>query len=110
MHCSCCSSIDQAEFTTEMIIHFNALKNIDYPGVLLIQKVTVCLDCGDSRFTTPQAELSQLAEEFAFAIENLDQEETMGALRRRTHAAYRCARHLHGVRTDLPQRAVVDVA
>jgi hypothetical protein len=64
IYSSSCGSIDQAEFTTEMIIHFNGLKNIDHPGVLLIQKVTVCVDCGDSRFTTPQAELSQIGERF----------------------------------------------
>src|SRR5277367_790552 len=39
--------IDQAEFTTDMNIHFTGLKNIDRPGVLLIRKVTVCLECGD---------------------------------------------------------------
>jgi len=72
MHCSSCGSIDQAEFAAEVIIHFNGLKNVDHPGVFLIQKVTVCLDRGDSRFTTPQAELPRLAERFAFAIENLD--------------------------------------
>jgi len=60
MHCSSCSSIDQAEFTTEMNIHFSGLKNVDNPGVLLIQRVKVCLSCGYSRFTTPQTELTQL--------------------------------------------------
>jgi hypothetical protein len=61
MHC--CSSYslsDQAKFTVEMNIHSRGLKNVDHPGVLLIQKVKVCLRCGYSRFTTPQAELRQL--------------------------------------------------
>ena len=60
MQCSSCSSSDQAEFTAELNIHFCGLKNIDNPGVLLIQKVNVCLSCGHSRFTTPQSELRQL--------------------------------------------------
>jgi hypothetical protein len=60
MHCSSCSSSDQTEFTAELNIHSRGLKNVDHPGVLLIQEVTVCLGCGHSRFTTPQTELAQL--------------------------------------------------
>ena len=60
MHCSSCSSTHQAEFTVEMNIHFRGLKNVDHPGVLLIQEVKVCLSCGRSRFITPQGELTQL--------------------------------------------------
>jgi len=61
MHCALCESSNQAEFTTEMIIHFSGLKNIDKPGVLLYPKILVCLDCGSSRFTTPKADLAVLA-------------------------------------------------
>ena len=60
MHCSSCSSTHQAEFTVEMNIHSRGLKNVDHPGVLLIQEVMVCLSCGHSRFITPQGELTQL--------------------------------------------------
>ena len=60
MHCSSCSSNHQAEFTVEMNIHSRGLKNVDNPGVLLIQEVKVCLSCGSSRFTTPQGELTRL--------------------------------------------------
>jgi len=62
MHCSSCSSNHQAEFTVEMNIHSRGLKNVDNPGVLLIQEVKICLGCGHSLFTTPQAELKQLVE------------------------------------------------
>jgi hypothetical protein len=33
----------------------------DKPGLLVYPKLAVCLDCGYSRFTTPEAELSILA-------------------------------------------------
>ncbi len=60
MHCSSCGSTHQAEFTVEMNIHSSGLKNVDNPGVLLIQQVKICLSCGHSRFITPQGELTQL--------------------------------------------------
>jgi len=59
--CLSCASGNQAEFTTEMIIHFSGLKNIDKPGVWVFPKVSVCLDCGFSRFSTPKTELALLA-------------------------------------------------
>ena len=61
MYCAICESSNQAEFTTEMIIHFSSLKNIDKPGVLAFPKVLICLDCGFSRFTTPGTDLELLA-------------------------------------------------
>jgi hypothetical protein len=61
MACQLCASDNEAEFTSEMNIHFRGLTNIDNPGVMVFPKVLICLDCGGSRFSTPQAELSQLA-------------------------------------------------
>jgi hypothetical protein len=61
MMCPLCSSHNQAEFTAEINIHFRGRENIDNPGVLLFPKVFICLDCGLSRFSTPETELSQLA-------------------------------------------------
>jgi hypothetical protein len=60
MHCSLCRLSDHAEFNVEMNIHSSGLKNVGHPGVLLIQKVKVCMGCGHSRFTIPQTELAQL--------------------------------------------------
>ncbi len=62
MNCAVCASDNQTEFTAEINIHFHGRKNVDHPGVLAFPKVLVCLDCGWSRFTTPRAELSQLAQ------------------------------------------------
>jgi len=61
MRCALCKSSKQAEFTSEMMIHFRGIRNIDKPGVLMFPKVLVCLDCGYSRFTTPGTDLALLA-------------------------------------------------
>ena len=57
MSCTVCTSINEAEFTAEMMIHFSGRRDIDNPGLLTFPKVSVCLDCGCSRFTTPEADL-----------------------------------------------------
>jgi hypothetical protein len=61
MPCLLCASRNQEEFGTEINVHFRGIKNIDNPGVLFFPKVLVCLDCGASRFSTPQDELLRLA-------------------------------------------------
>ncbi len=60
MPCLACLSGNQAEFTAEINIHLRGRENINNPGVLLFPKLSVCLDCGSSHFSTPQVELSQL--------------------------------------------------
>jgi hypothetical protein len=54
MVCPSCQSLNQAEFTAEMIVHSPGSENLDKPGVWLFPKLSVCLDCGVSRFTIPQ--------------------------------------------------------
>jgi hypothetical protein len=61
MSCPLCSSANQSEFATEINIHFRGIKNIDDPGVMFFPKIVVCLDCGSSRFSTPNTELLRLA-------------------------------------------------
>jgi hypothetical protein len=61
MYCALCESSNQAEFPTEMNIHFRGLRNIDKPVVLVFPNVLVCLDCGFSTFTTPKSDLALLA-------------------------------------------------
>jgi hypothetical protein len=50
MSCIACGSNCQKEFATEMILHFSGIKNLDKPGVLMFQKLLVCMDCGYSHF------------------------------------------------------------
>jgi hypothetical protein len=61
MSCPLCASGNPAGFRGEMILHFRGLKNLEKSGVLLFPNLQVCLDCGFSRFTTPEAELALLA-------------------------------------------------
>lgn len=65
MSCLSCNSEKQAAFTAEINVHFTGIKNIDNPGVLFFPKLLLCLDCGFSRFTTPQPELTLLARGFS---------------------------------------------
>jgi hypothetical protein len=59
MACLVCASVNQAEFATEMNIHFPTIEN-QQPSVWLFPKLLVCLDCGSSLFAIPKAELSKL--------------------------------------------------
>ena len=61
MYCPHCASDTQAEFTAEINIHFSGLRNIDSPSLIVFPELVVCLECGYSRFTIPETELSMLA-------------------------------------------------
>lgn len=61
MSCLLCASGNQAEFGGEILIHFRGLKNLDKTPVWVFPKLLVCLDCGSSRFMTPESELALLA-------------------------------------------------
>ena len=61
MSCAMCSSANEAEFTTEVMIHFSGLKHLTNPGLLKFPRVSICLDCGFSWFTVPKTELASLA-------------------------------------------------
>jgi hypothetical protein len=62
MPCVFCTSTNQAEFPSEVNIHFPGLSNADNPGVFVFPKLLVCLDCGSSSFITPPSELAKLGE------------------------------------------------
>jgi len=62
MYCLSCGSTKQAELTAEMMIHFRGLAHRDKPGVLLFPEIRVCLGCGLSRFTVPEAELASITQ------------------------------------------------
>ena len=62
MPCALCSSLNEAEFPTEMMLHFSGSNHPNNPGVLMVVPVLVCLDCGASRFKMPTKELRALRE------------------------------------------------
>jgi len=61
MWCSSCGSESLTEFTAEIDIHFPGLRNLDNLPVLVYPKLLVCLECGFTQFTIPEAELQCLA-------------------------------------------------
>jgi hypothetical protein len=61
MTCPLCGSDNQKEFSTEIHIHFRFRKNLGKPGIFLAPKVLVCLNCGFSSLTIPEADLKELA-------------------------------------------------
>ena len=68
MSCSSCSSLNEAEFATEMMIHFSDPEQLANPGVLAFPKILICFDCGASRFNTPVTELRLLREGTALSV------------------------------------------
>ena len=65
MSCALCSSLNESEFTTEMMIHLSGPNHDGKPGVLVFATIWVCLDCGAARFNTPTKELRLLREDAA---------------------------------------------
>jgi hypothetical protein len=72
MSCLGCGSKREAGFSTEMMVHFTGLNNLDKPGVLLFPKFLLCLDCGFARVTVPATELALLAESTPTSSRDLD--------------------------------------
>jgi hypothetical protein len=64
MSCQSCASLNEREFTTEMMVRASG---IDNPGVLACPKIAVCMDCGSSRFTMYDADLQDLRDGIAAA-------------------------------------------
>jgi|SRR5271157_4636424 len=62
MTCKSCSSENQRKFSSEIIVHFAGLKNLDTPPVFVFPKLLVCLDCGFTEFAMPEAEVRLLGE------------------------------------------------
>jgi hypothetical protein len=61
MACVECASNNEAKFSTEIAFHFSGMQGLDKPCIFVFPKVLVCLDCGFSRFTTPDTEIVALA-------------------------------------------------
>jgi hypothetical protein len=60
MACSLCNSSNQAEFSSEMLLHFTGRETLRKPGVWVFPTLLVCLDCGFWQTQVPPSELQQL--------------------------------------------------
>jgi hypothetical protein len=65
MTCRLCSSENQREFVSEMVIHFSGLQNMKKPKVLAFPKLRVCMDCGFTESTMRETELRLLGKHAA---------------------------------------------
>jgi hypothetical protein len=65
MQCTSCHSVNLAEFTAEMVIHFRGLRNLDHAGLPTFPELSVCLSCGSAQFVVPEGELGLLADRIA---------------------------------------------
>jgi hypothetical protein len=61
MSCTSCASDNQRKFGAEINIHQFDLKNLNRQGVLVFADLVICLNCGCSLLTIPQAKLALLA-------------------------------------------------
>ncbi len=59
MSCRSCGSSKQSQFGSEINIHFSSL---DKPTVMVFPMLVVCLDCGFTEFSIPEAEARLLEE------------------------------------------------
>jgi hypothetical protein len=60
MSCQSCGSLRNQLFNGELAIHFPGRDGLTKQIVWVFPKLTVCLDCGEARFTVPERELSVL--------------------------------------------------
>jgi hypothetical protein len=67
MQCARCQSNRQEQFVAEMMPHFSGASNVARSDVMTFPMVSVCLDCGYSTFSVPEAELAALNEGSAMA-------------------------------------------
>ncbi len=65
MLCKSCGSPDQHSFPAELCIHFPGFENLNRPAVFAFPQLVVCMDCGFSQFSLPEADLRRLAEDAA---------------------------------------------
>ena len=59
-HCPSCQSVNLKTFTSEIAIHFPGIEGLEKPIVWAFPELSVCLDCGATRFILPERELEVL--------------------------------------------------
>jgi hypothetical protein len=58
--CKACGSDQLSKFTAEIAIHFPGWAGLSKPHVWVFPELRVCLNCGKSEFTIPEALLRLL--------------------------------------------------
>ena len=59
--CAQCGRSSTAKFAVEACVHAPGLENINFPGVFVFPKLTICWECGSaSGFQIPNEELADL--------------------------------------------------
>jgi hypothetical protein len=62
MRCKSCQSTSQVALTAEIAIHFRGREDLNTPHVFVFPDIVICLDCGSTNFTVPEAELQSIRE------------------------------------------------
>lgn len=62
MLCQSCQSTSRVRFSAEIAIHVPGHENLNTPHILVFPNVVICLDCGWTNFTVPEAELRSIRE------------------------------------------------
>jgi hypothetical protein len=57
-----CHFANTREYTAEINIHFPGMEGLTVPTVWVFPQLSVCLNCGFTQFTVPDAELKTLAD------------------------------------------------
>jgi hypothetical protein len=62
MQCQSCQSTSEVGLTAEIAIHFPGCENLNTPHVFVFPDIVICLDCGSTNFTVPEAESQSVRE------------------------------------------------
>jgi len=60
MRCKSCQSASQVKLPAEIAIHFPGRQNLNTPHVFVFPEIVICLGCGSTNFTVPEAELQSI--------------------------------------------------
>lgn len=62
MACISCKSANEKVFPAEINVHFPGPEGLEKPTVWVFPQLLVCLDCGQTRFAMPKAQVQQLGD------------------------------------------------
>ena len=62
MSCKSCQPNSQVELPAEIAIHFPGFESLNTPHVFVFPDIVICVDCGSTNFTVPEADLQSIRE------------------------------------------------